>query len=108
VRDRDGEKGYRLPPPLAEFYKRHPLVGDVSDLRNFFFHDQNRASDSERPSNRFAEAAAVLERHCGTSDPRTAGDWRRLRDSILDDAVALLDELYARAETTELAPGSDK
>jgi hypothetical protein len=107
ARERQADKPWRLPQALAEFYKRHRLIGDVSDLRNFFFHDQNRPSDTERPSSTFGEAAAILERRCGTSDPRTADDWRRLRDSILDDAVALLEELYARSETTERAPGSD-
>jgi len=105
ARERRDGKPWRLPPVLAEFYRRHPLVADVSDLRNSFFHDQNRPSDSERPSRNFGESAAVLERRCSTSDPRTTDDWRRLRDSVLDDAVALLEELYARCETVEHAAG---
>jgi hypothetical protein len=103
VQERPGVRSYRLPPPLADFYGNHTLVADVNDLRNFFRHDQNRTSDIERPSRDFADAGAIFERRCGTRDPRTPDAWRKLRDSILDDAVVLLEELYARSGTLEEA-----
>lgn len=104
ARERAGDKRWRFPAELESLYKASPVIGDISNLRNFFRHDQNRPSDAGTGNEAFVEAAAIFRRLCGTENPRSAEHWRRLRDSILEGACALLDELQVTLDRRAPTP----
>ena len=94
AKERAGQKKYRLPQPLDEFYRKKEIVGDISSLRNFLSHDKTRFSDSEEPNRYFKEIGDIYERHCGHRDPNTDLLRKAVQKSILLQLHDLLGELY--------------
>jgi len=87
------EKKYRLPPPLDEMYKKTKVIGDISNLRNFLFHDKTRHTDPEKPNKYFRQAGDIYQRHCGNREPATNSLRQEVKRSILAEMIDLLENV---------------
>lgn len=85
-----GEKKYRLPQPFGDIYKKSKVVGDISNLRNFFHHNQTRSSDPEKPNKYYKTASEIFERRCGEVEPFTDELRTKIRTSLLRDLQEIL------------------
>lgn len=99
-----GEKKYRLPPPLDDMYKKSKVIGDISNLRNFFDHNQTRSTDSDKPNKYYKKASEIFERRCGKVEPATEELRMKVRTSLLDDLLELLNTIYTEIQNCKLTP----
>lgn len=91
---REEERSYRFPEPIDDFYsgsRKNPnVVGEISDLRNFFHHEK----DKNKYFVRYREIAAkYLDRD---DVPESAADFQMLAENLLKRLVAHLRETKRR------------
>lgn len=94
AREQGGKRNYRLPSPLDDDYRKHRVVGAISNLRNFYDHDKSRPTDSEKPNKYFKEASEIFEMYCGRREPTTDEHRQKVRDGLIRDLVELLRTIY--------------
>jgi len=87
-------KIYRLPSPLDFMYKSNPVIGTISKLRNFIYHDKTRNTDAEKQNKYFSEAGDVFEKYCGQRDPFNDILRQQIRQGLINDLLSLLNEIY--------------
>lgn len=99
-----GEKKYRLPSLFGDMYKKSKVIGDISNLRNFFDHNQTRSTDSDKPNKYYKKASEIFERRCGKVEPATEELRMKVRTSLLDDLLELLNTIYTEIQNCKLTP----
>ena len=87
-------KAWRIPEPACSVYSKHPAVGTLSDLRNFFHHSQDidRAEDARRKD--ADDAGKRFMYLIKDTHPKTA-DWSRARDALVRNLADALEQLLA-------------
>ena len=88
--DQHGRKQYRLPEPFATTYKKSKVIGAVSDLRNFNFHDFTRNTDSQKPNKDYIDAGEIFKTYCGNEIPCNEESRKTIRNGLIRDLVSLL------------------
>jgi hypothetical protein len=100
-----GESAWRLPPRLKQALTESIGYRSLVELRNFYDHDPGRRAEPERPSRRYEAQGDFFERHCGERSPRTAEQWRKIRDGLVREVLAALEGMETLAQALERRTG---
>jgi len=92
----EGKVRYLLPEALAKDYGRAPVVGAISDLRNYLDHVHDRPTDDEKPNKHYMEAGRWFQHYCGKRAPADEADWKSVRDGLVRELAELLTGILDR------------
>ncbi|MFC1844051.1 ATP-binding protein [Thermodesulfobacteriota bacterium] len=104
--NKDRIKEYRLPEPLATKYKKAKVIGDISNLRNFLFHDQTKEEDSEKRNKYYVEASKIYQKYCGEKEPYLNDHRNSIRKGIIDNLMVLQKDILKELRSEEFTPAT--
>jgi len=87
------ERIYRFPDEIASTYKGAKVIGDISDIRNFFLHKHANEKDIAVVNLPYKEAGTIFFRYCGEAAPYEVAMWKLIKERIIDEIIVLLEEI---------------